>query len=492
MRNRFIVRIRLPWALMGVVLLVFVASVAPPVRAGGDVRDRSQGKPVVVGTPRNHRTSSSSVAPPGLDIPAPPGGNAGGSAAHVAPGGAGSAGGPPAGVTGTVGRAWVPSDLMTGAPAPMRVTDGTLHLRPSPPGGDTPRDSGPGTPPAGEPSTDAPPPGGLGPDAGVPRPFPGGPGTGDSPATGVTQESIQITTPTRYPAFPPGAGAGDFAGSGASSSGAATAGTVGGSGAVGPPAGSGTATRLSGSGVSGASTGAAGTVASTAASTSSAGVTQRRAALLTRTRAASTTLADHMGRGRVKVSFTGLGAIAAEMVTVRITNTSSASITFTLTPGVVLGAPTGSRIQSVLNEQEVTLEIAPGETASHALVGYCLDYRASPPPKGASIAYTFGGDLSRYAMAIVVLDTASRLDAEGRFTAVLPPLQHRRIVTQRAVWAALGQVSASTEADKLALRDEIKLELKRGGKALATKELNLLTDSVWIDLRLTLEASGLP
>lgn len=232
-------------------------------------------------------------------------------------------------------------------------------------------------------------------------------------------------------------------------------------------------------------------MASTAGTTSSSSSAERRSSLLARTQAANSSIGELVRSGRVKVSFTGLGAIAAEMVTMSITNTTSSAITLSYTPGMVLGAPTGSHVQSVLNEQEFTLEVAPGATVNHAVVGYCLDYRASPPPKGASIPYTFTSDLSKYALAIQVLDVATRLDAEGRFTPLLPALQHRRIVTQRAVWAALSQVPASSDKDKAALHEEIKLELKRGGKSLSTKELNRLTDSVWTDVRLTLQEAGL-
>ncbi|NDD29766.1 MAG: hypothetical protein EB084_16025 [Proteobacteria bacterium] len=182
--------------------------------------------------------------------------------------------------------------------------------------------------------------------------------------------------------------------------------------------------------------------------------------------------------------------MADVMVELCVTNTTGASLALEFVPGMVLGAPQGSNIQSVMLEGQASVALAAGESVTVPLTGYCLDFKAAPPPKGQSIAFTLSGALERYAAALQVLYAGLALDAQGKYTAILAPLQHRRIVIQRALWAVLEQKPARTAADKEKMRTDVKADVNRAGRSLATRELDRLTNNLWADVRQTLERAG--
>jgi hypothetical protein len=211
-----------------------------------------------------------------------------------------------------------------------------------------------------------------------------------------------------------------------------------------------------------------------------------------RVRQYSGNLADVIDRGDVRALYTGLGQVAGEMVEMKLTNVSSRPITLDFVPGMVLAAPADSKVQPLLTEEEYSLTLQPQETISRPLICYCLDYSLDPPGKGQTVAFVFAKDPERYADAIRVLYAGLQLDETSHYHPMLAPLQHRRIVIQRAIWAVLDQKPASTAHDKDVLKKDIKEDAARAGRSLASRQVDKLTDTIWKDVNQTLEKAKTP
>ncbi len=170
--------------------------------------------------------------------------------------------------------------------------------------------------------------------------------------------------------------------------------------------------------------------------------------------AASTRLAGLNQNGQLSSLYTGLGRVAGEMATMEVTNRSNQPLTLQFVPGMVLEAPADSGAQPLMLEENFSLTLAPGESNKRNLVCYCLDYNVPPPEKGAQLPYTWSGRVSPYwADTVKVLVAGLNLDSNKGMHPVLPVLQHRRIVIQRAIWQQLGQVEGISSLQKDIVKD---------------------------------------
>lgn len=203
-------------------------------------------------------------------------------------------------------------------------------------------------------------------------------------------------------------------------------------------------------------------------------------------------MSDQLERGAIQAVYNGLGQVAGEMVDMKVTNVSATPVTLKFIPGMVMDAPPDSGIQPLLIEEEFDLVLQPKETVQRRLVCYCLDRKLSPPAKGKAVAFVFSRRSDRFASSIKVLYSGLKLDASGQYNPMLAPLQHRRIVIQRAIWSIVAQKPATSDQGRTALKKDIKDDASRSGKSLATRQLEKLTDAIWKDVTQTLEqARGL-
>lgn len=205
-----------------------------------------------------------------------------------------------------------------------------------------------------------------------------------------------------------------------------------------------------------------------------------------RAAAASQNLAQLNTSGQLASTYTGLGRLAGEMAVMDVTNKSNAPITLKFVPGMVLEAPADSGAQPLMLEEDFSLSLQPGESSKRNLICYCLDYNVPPPEKGTVLPYSWSTRVQPFwADTVKVLQAGLALEQKNAYHPVLAPLQHRRIVIQRAIWQQLGQVEGISSLQKDIVKDA------NGG--VTQKTAARLSKSIYSDIEKTLsDAKALP
>lgn len=169
---------------------------------------------------------------------------------------------------------------------------------------------------------------------------------------------------------------------------------------------------------------------------------------------ASQNLAQLNQSGQLASTYTGLGRVAGEMATMDVVNKTNHPVTLKFVPGMVLEAPAESGAQPLMLEEDFSLTLAAGESNQRNLICYCLDYNVPPPDKGAVLPYSWSNRVQPFwADTVKVLAAGLQLEKNGGYHPVLAPLQHRRIVIQRAIWQQLGQVDGLSSLQKDIVKD---------------------------------------
>ncbi|MFN8611873.1 MAG: hypothetical protein U0931_30290 [Vulcanimicrobiota bacterium] len=199
-----------------------------------------------------------------------------------------------------------------------------------------------------------------------------------------------------------------------------------------------------------------------------------------RAASASQNLAQLSNSGQLASTYTGLGRVAGEMATLDVTNKSNAPLTLRFVPGMVLETPPDSGAQPIMLEEDFSLTLQPGENKQRNLICYCLDYNVPPPEKGTVLPYSWSTRVQPFwADTVKVLAAGLAMDKNHGYHPVLDPLQHRRVVIQRAIWQQLGQVEGISSLQKDMIKDS------NGG--MTQKTAARLAKSIYGDIEKTLQ-----
>lgn len=178
------------------------------------------------------------------------------------------------------------------------------------------------------------------------------------------------------------------------------------------------------------------------------------------------------------IAWSGKGRVAGDMVDGTFLNESNSPMSVSIVPGIVLSDSDGVA-QPIMLEDTLEFTLAPGESTKVDLRAYCLDFSKDPPSLGSGVNYEIVSDLAQYEDAIKNLWAGLRLERDGKFKAVLKPIQHRTIVIQRAIWASLGGQNPATEEK---FREDLQQDTQAGDHEFSKEKVDWLAEQIWKDV----------
>ncbi|MFA5505676.1 MAG: hypothetical protein WC314_21630 [Vulcanimicrobiota bacterium] len=184
-----------------------------------------------------------------------------------------------------------------------------------------------------------------------------------------------------------------------------------------------------------------------------------------------------LDKGELVAHWVGQGRVAGDIVELTLDNTTEEAIAITLESGTVLvleDEELAREFQPILLEETVTLLVPAQGSTTRMLRGYCLEYELEPPAKGREFPYRFPPDTVAYQPALDVLEASLTYDAEKN---VLPVQRQRTVVIQRAIWAALGQMT------KEKLLEDIYLDAASEKKTLSRRQAERIANVIWEEVQ---------
>ena len=162
-----------------------------------------------------------------------------------------------------------------------------------------------------------------------------------------------------------------------------------------------------------------------------------REAFLGRAQQAASQFEALVQKGALDAIFTGRGR-AGEMADMSLENNGKGPMHLHLVPGMVLRAPSGQRVQPLLLDEEIDVDLAPGQVYDHRLKSYCMDSQVPAPARGEEVNYRFrdqGAALAPAAVRVLHTSLAFYFRAPGD----VPFGMYREAVKQIAVWKSLQE-----------------------------------------------------